>query len=162
MCGDLCLTLMYCTTHTFYAMMHWDCASINNLNEFRSVSVWTGSHEVGKLSEERISGCEWVLFLDWGTAAHTGWGRRKAACWALRTGPGPWLQGGHWETIDLQWRGVLPDTSVFLVPTLEAFNHTTRTFPQAVASFFYQNKKILTVFERSRPRTKETGLSELL
>lgn len=29
-------------------------------------------HKVGKLSEERISGCERVLFVDWGTAAHMG------------------------------------------------------------------------------------------
>lgn len=128
--------VLHNTRNAFYAILHWDYTSVNILNKFRSVPVWTGSHEVGKLCEERISGCEWVLFLDWGTAAHMGWGRRKAACWAPRTGPGPRLWGGHWETIDLQWQGVLPDTSVFLVPTVEAFKIHNQNFSSSCFIIF--------------------------
>lgn len=155
--------VLHKTWNAFYAIMHLDYTSVNILNEFRSVPVCTASHEVGKLCGKRISGCEWVLFLDWGTAAHMGWGRRKAACWAPRTGPGPWLWGGHWETIDLQWRGVLPDTSVCLVPTLEAFQIHNQNFSlKLLHHFSTQNNplpKILTVFEKLHPRTKRTGLS---
>lgn len=128
--------VLHNTWNAFYAIQHWDYKSVNILNKFRFVPVWTGSQEVGKLCEERISGCEWVLFLDWGTAAHMGWGRRKAACWAPRTGPGPRLWGGHWETIGLQWRGVLPDTSVFLVPTVEAFKIHNQNFSSSCFIIF--------------------------
>lgn len=124
-CVEACVSRSLCKTwNAFYATMRWDYTCINILNKFRFVLVWTGSHKGGKLSEERISECEWALSVDWGTAAHMGWGRKTAACWAHRTDPGPWLQGGHWETIALQWRGVLPDTSVRRVATLEAFKPT--------------------------------------
>lgn len=122
---EACFSRSLCKTwNTFSVTIRWDYTSINILNEFRFVLVWTGSHKGGKLSEERISECEWALSVDWGTAAYMGWGRRMAACWAHRTDPGPWLQGGRWETIALQWWGALPDTSVRCVATLEAFKPT--------------------------------------
>lgn len=74
---------------------------------------------------KRIFVCESVLLPGWGTAAHTGWGMWQAGRWAHQTGPCPWFLAGYWVATVLPGQGVLHDTSLLSLETLEAFKAKT-------------------------------------
>lgn len=132
------------------------------ISDLETVPVWTRSHSLDRIeyipealtslqmlskkmtncpviTKWRIFECEWFLLVDWGAAAHMGWGTTQVACWARQTGPGPGLQMGYRAATDLQGWGVLPDTTVLSSHILEAFKQKERLFLSEQHTSFFKH-----------------------